>query len=73
MKVLTPTMAKMSQKMTHTRNTLKMEGNAPTSAFTTTLKIVFIKLWVPEKFTIKYPLPLSKNVGLFYYILIGWS
>lgn len=49
----TPMMAKMSQKMRHTSNTLKMEGIACTNAFTTTCmeKIRsetdrFIKIWV---------------------------
>ena len=36
MKVLTPMIAKMSQKMMQTVSTLKILGRAPTNAFTTT-------------------------------------
>ena len=35
-KVLTPMMAKMSQKIKHTKSTLKIDGKAPTKALTTT-------------------------------------
>lgn len=66
-KSCTPIIAKISQKIKHTNNTLKMDGIACTSAFTTT----YYKEIPPDYYVKKFDLHSFFSIARLRYEMIG--